>query len=282
MRSDCPHCGASLTPDRKFCEECGAPVLENTPLESPPTVPQKDTQNPPGSTITPASSPVRSIRPLYIIAALVVLVVLGGVILLYSGILEPDPVVGTWSYSKEPLTVWIRFSNDKSCEVVITDSSDGLYLDDDYRWENTGANEYGLCLEGMNRGQLSACLMTLNLSDTHDQLRPAYSLSDAVLTRTTESKPSPSALTRNRTSPRFTPGDIVDLNPFRYKLVSVILAYYPESDEYAKDMIWYDGQGYHSLGELNYTERYRRGFIDPQYVKLDHVNINAIEIRKSL
>jgi hypothetical protein len=245
-------------------------------MKSAPAAPLKETQNSAVPAIPPISSAGSSIRPIYFIAVFLALVLIGGGVLLYSGILQPDPVVGTWSYSKEPLHVWMRFSNDRSCEVVITDSSDGLYLDEDYTWEKVGTNEYGLFLEGMND---KLGFMTLNLSSTHDQLRPAFSLSDAVLTRTTGSKPSLSSPSRSKTGPRFTPGDIVDLNPFRYKLVSVILAYYPESDEYAKEIIWYDSPGYHSLGELNYTERYQREFIDPRYVKLDHVNVSMIEIR---
>lgn len=297
MPSYCPRCGAPLTSDIKFCEECGAP-LTTGPLKetTPATEPVIETQKPSEPVKPPVSNPEHSIRPLYYVVALAIMVVIGGAIVVFSGMLDTntadrpipvvttnpittpnsvvntDPVVGTWLYSKTPLTVWLKFSDDSKGEIVIVDASDGFYFYDSCTWEKDDSNKYELWTDSETN------LLTFTLNEDHNELS-SNTNSDAILIRTSSGKPSATSSSVTKTVPRFVPGDIVNDDPFGDLFPWVILSYSPSSDKYAMDVVYHKKPGYISPNELDYTHQNSRDYVDKNFVKLDHIDLKSIKIR---
>jgi hypothetical protein len=165
------------------------------------------------------------------------------------------------------VSVWVIFSANGKGEIVIAVARDGFYMDHTLTWEKTDANEYKLYSEKSN-------FYYFTLNDAHTQLSPDVSSPEAVLTRTSGNKPS--APPRSGIGPRFTAGDVIATDPFEDYMFDVVLAYYPETDKYATDIIFFDDPGYHTPGGVNYTHRYSRSFIEQDNLKMDHINISSI------
>lgn len=293
-----------MRPEEKFCTSCGAPVapaapatvtpatVTTPPAESPPAAPPQASAPaperpaamslppvpqaavPPSPAPTPPPPASRSVPPLYIAAAIVGLIVIVGAVIVFgmpSASLANDPAVGTWLYAQAPLTVWVNLSGNGKGEIVIADARDGFYLDHNLTWEKAGKSEYQLYSENYN-------LYYFSINDAHTELTPDSTRSKALLTRTTGNKPPTPPLAGTQVGPRFITGDVIETDPFEDYVYSVVLAYYPSSDKYAIDYIFFDDPGYHTPRALNYTHLYTRKFIDQDNLKFAHINLSSIRI----